>query len=84
MWTVIKQVVDLKAPAIYRLRAVFRWIGAHDKVLGTMTRTSPSCYQPELRALARLMLAAMGVRVERRGPAPRTGASHHPSAPSAA
>jgi CARDB len=48
-WTVIKQVVDLKAPAIYRLRAIFRWIGAHDKVLGTTTRTSPSCYEPELR-----------------------------------
>ena len=45
----IKQVVDLKAPATYRLRAIFRWLGAHDKVLGTTVRTSPSCYQPELR-----------------------------------
>jgi hypothetical protein len=49
VWTVIKQVVDLKAPATYRLRAIFRWIGAHNKTLGTMVRTSPSCYQPELR-----------------------------------
>jgi hypothetical protein len=49
VWTVIKQVVDLKAPATYRLRAVFRWIGAHNKVLGTMARTSASCYEPELR-----------------------------------
>ena len=49
VWTVIKQVVDLKAPATYRLRAVYRWIGAHNKVLGTMSRTSPSCYEPELR-----------------------------------
>ncbi len=49
VWTVIKQVVDLKAPATYRVRAIFRWIGAHDKVLGTTVRTSPSCYQPELR-----------------------------------
>jgi hypothetical protein len=49
VWTVIKQVVDLKAPATYRVRAIFRWIGAHNKVLGTSVRTSPSCYQPELR-----------------------------------
>ena len=49
VWTVIKQVVDLKAPATYRLRAIFRWIGDHNKVLGTTVRTSPSCYQPELR-----------------------------------
>ena len=49
VWTVIKQVVDLKAPATYRLRAIFRWIGDHSKVLGTTVRTSPSCYQPELR-----------------------------------
>ena len=49
VWTVIKQIVDLKAPAAYRVRAIFRWIGAHNKVLGTTVRTSPSCYQPELR-----------------------------------
>jgi hypothetical protein len=49
VWTLIKQVVDLKAPATYRLRAIFRWIGDHNKVLGTTVRTSPSCYQPELR-----------------------------------
>ncbi|MGZ4196933.1 MAG: CARDB domain-containing protein [Solirubrobacteraceae bacterium] len=49
VWSVIKQVVDLKAPATYRVRAIFRWIGAHNKVLATMSRTSASCYQPELR-----------------------------------
>jgi hypothetical protein len=49
VWSVIKQVVDLKAPATYRLRAVFRWVGAHNKVLGTTSRTSASCYEPELR-----------------------------------
>ncbi|HEX4672817.1 MAG TPA: CARDB domain-containing protein [Solirubrobacteraceae bacterium] len=49
VWTVIKQVVDLKAPATYRLRAVFRWIGVHNQVLGTMARTSASCNEPELR-----------------------------------
>ena len=49
VWTVIKQVVDLKAPATYRMRAIFRWLGPHDRVLGTMVRASASCYQPELR-----------------------------------
>ena len=50
VWNVIKQVVDLKAPGHLPLRGrSFRWIGAHDKVLGTTVRTSPSCYQPELR-----------------------------------
>jgi subtilase family serine protease len=27
----------------------FRWLGAHNKVLGSSVRTTPSCYQPELR-----------------------------------
>jgi hypothetical protein len=49
VWSVIKQVVDLKAPADYRLRAIFRWIGSHNKVLGTSVRTSANCYEPELR-----------------------------------
>jgi CARDB protein len=48
-WNLIKQVVDLKAPATYRFRVSFRWLGAHGRVLGTATRTSPTCYQPELR-----------------------------------
>ncbi len=48
-WNLIKQVVDLKAPATYRFRVSFRWIGAHGRVLGTATRNGPSCYQPELR-----------------------------------
>jgi hypothetical protein len=49
VWKLNKQVVDLKAPATYRLRAVFRWRGDHGQVLGTTSRNSPSCYQPELR-----------------------------------
>lgn len=49
VWTLIKQVVDLKAPATYRFRVTFKWIGADSRVLGTMVRTSPTCYQPELR-----------------------------------
>lgn len=49
VWTLNKPVVDLKAPATYRFRVTYRWLGAHNKVLGTMVRTSSSCYQPELR-----------------------------------
>jgi CARDB len=49
VWNLIKQVVDLKAPATYRFKVAFRWVGAHGKVLGTAVRTGPTCYQPELR-----------------------------------
>lgn len=49
VWIINKQVVDLSAPAVYRLRASFRWIGAHHKVIGRTIRTGPRCYQPELR-----------------------------------
>ena len=49
VWKLNKPVVDLKAPATYRFRVTFRWIGAHDKVLGTSVRTTASCFQPELR-----------------------------------
>lgn len=49
VWNLIKQVVDLKAPATYRFKVSFRWIGAHGKVLATAIKTSPTCYQPELR-----------------------------------
>jgi CARDB len=49
VWNVIKQVVDLKAPATYRFRVAFRWIGAQGKVLGAFVRNGQHCYQPELR-----------------------------------
>jgi hypothetical protein len=49
LWNLIKQVVNLKAPATYRFRVSFRWIGTHDKVLATAVRTSQTCTQPELR-----------------------------------
>ncbi len=49
VWNFIKQVVRLKAPATYRFRVFFRWIGAHGRILGTAARTGPTCYQPELR-----------------------------------
>jgi hypothetical protein len=49
VWNLIKQVVRLNAPATYRFRVFFRWIGAHGRILGTEVRTGPTCYQPELR-----------------------------------
>jgi hypothetical protein len=49
VWILRKQVVDLAAPAAYRFRVFFRWIGAHGRLLGTAERESPICSQPELR-----------------------------------
>jgi hypothetical protein len=44
-WVFKKQVVDLAAPASYRFRVDFRWMGAHSRVLGTATRYSRVCLQ---------------------------------------
>ncbi len=44
-WVYQKPVVDLAAPASYRLRVDFRWLGAHSRLLGTATRYSPVCVQ---------------------------------------
>jgi CARDB len=49
IWNFIKQVVRLKAPATYRFRVFFRWIGTNGRILGTAARTGPTCHQPELR-----------------------------------
>lgn len=49
VWILGKPVVDLPAPAAYRLRIEFRWSGAHHRVLGLTTRRTPICHQPELR-----------------------------------
>ncbi len=49
VWIVHHPVADLSAPAAYHFRVAFRWLGAHGRVLGSMTRTSGSCRQPELR-----------------------------------
>jgi hypothetical protein len=48
-WVVHHPVVDLAAPALYRFRVSFRWLGPGGKVLGTMTRVSRPCLEPELR-----------------------------------
>jgi hypothetical protein len=49
VWTLQKSVVALHAPAVYRFRVRYRWVGAHHEILGTATRYSRRCVQPELR-----------------------------------
>jgi hypothetical protein len=49
VWILNKQVVGLMAPAVYRLRVLFRWTGAHNRVLAVTEKASPRCDQPELR-----------------------------------
>lgn len=49
VWRLHKLVVPLAAPAVYRLRAEFRWTGRGGRVLGTATRLTPACHQLELR-----------------------------------
>jgi hypothetical protein len=49
VWNLIKQVVDLKAPATYRFKVSFRWLGAGNHVLASAVRTSQTCAEPELR-----------------------------------
>lgn len=49
VWELTKAVSNLDAPAGYRFRVTFRWLGAHAKVLATAVRQSGSCTQRELR-----------------------------------
>jgi CARDB len=49
VWELTKAVSNLDAPAGYRFRVTFRWLGAHDKVLATAVRQSAGCSQRELR-----------------------------------
>jgi CARDB len=50
VWIVNHPVVQLSAPATYKFRVAYRWIGSDGQTLGTATQTSSQCYQPELRA----------------------------------
>jgi hypothetical protein len=47
VWKLNHPVAGLAAPASYRFRVTFRWIGAHHRVLGTITRSGPRCFQPQ-------------------------------------
>lgn len=49
VWELTKAVSNLDAPAGYRFRVTFRWLGAHDTVLATAVRQSAGCTQRELR-----------------------------------
>jgi hypothetical protein len=48
-WNFRKSVVDLDAPAIYRFRIGFRWVGADGRTIGSAVRYSKRCRQRELR-----------------------------------
>jgi hypothetical protein len=45
VWQKNKPVINLPAPAVYRFRVSFRWIGTAGSVLGTTVRLSPRCDQ---------------------------------------
>jgi hypothetical protein len=44
-WTVNKPVVNLAAPAVYRFRVSFRWIGSSGSPLGTVVKLGKACDQ---------------------------------------
>jgi hypothetical protein len=49
VWKFDKSVVELDAPASYRFRFTFHWIGARDRMIGSTVRYSPRCRERELR-----------------------------------
>jgi hypothetical protein len=55
VWTISHPVTGLPAPATYRYRVVFRWLGAKGRVITTRTLLSPKCAQPELRPDLRVL-----------------------------
>ena len=65
-----KPVVDLAAPAAYRFRVAFRWIGAHGPGARHGARAAAAiCRQPELRpdlAVTSIAVAPIAGRPERR------------------
>ena len=50
VWILTHPVVNLAAPATYKFRVTFRWLGSDGQTLGTAMQSSTPCYQPELRA----------------------------------
>jgi hypothetical protein len=45
-WVVTKPVANLSAPAVYRFRVSFLWLGRGRTVLGAQTLLGPTCRQP--------------------------------------
>ena len=67
VWILNHPVVNLAAPATYKFKVVFKWIGAQGQTLGMATQASPTCYQPELRA--DLLVRSLSVTPITSGPA---------------
>lgn len=49
VWEPTGEVANLPAPDYYRLRVDFRWLGTGAVRLADAVRTSPTCFEPELR-----------------------------------
>jgi hypothetical protein len=49
VWILNKPVANLTGPATYHFRVLFRWTGAHNRVLAITQRDTVPCSQPELR-----------------------------------
>ncbi len=49
VWRLSHPVVDLPAPATYRLRVSYRWLGSDGRALRAETLLTAACHQPELR-----------------------------------
>jgi hypothetical protein len=49
VWRLQKSVYNLDVPFSYQFRVSFRWTGAHNKTLGTATRSTQTCHERELR-----------------------------------
>jgi hypothetical protein len=49
VWKLAKSVSDVDAPAAYRFRVDFRWLGRGGTVLATDSRKTPLCHERELR-----------------------------------
>ncbi|HEY1522224.1 MAG TPA: CARDB domain-containing protein [Solirubrobacteraceae bacterium] len=49
VWKLAKSVSDVDAPAAYRFRVDFRWLGRDGAVLGTASLRTPLCHERELR-----------------------------------
>ena len=50
VWILTHPVVNLAAPATYKFRVTFKWLGSDGQTLATAVQSSPTCYQPETRA----------------------------------
>ena len=62
VWRLQKSVYNLDVPFNYQFRVSFRWTGAHNKTLGTATRSTHTCRQRELRpdlTVRSIMVAAV-------------------------